>query len=1531
MSDTPSEISEDVLTQLVTGPSIREVASTSLRIALATLYPQLHIDPNLTMVVTPVWTIAGEEIRSGKNRFESLTDVLVRLGLAGTTVTYIDGEHFLTRQPVVEPAVQLPVKINAFGCLLNKLAGQLFVAYQEQQLDYWNQKTAGSTPRWHQLSAALRELWNVDEKADWDEDQRAMVRAFHDHPQKAERQSDDKYATRACLIDLDDLDNQSPRHLRLLDIAVVVGTLGERTLVVTHSIAEGFKHYDSLAELGKTLSARVAASGSDRTLQWRLYEPSGHFFDHQACALIALEIDAIGALGKSPAPLAPTLASQVGAAAKHFTDFHEDSSSRFNKIRQLLPDWLTNAQPSDLTRYSRHLMDLALLREQNAGKSFDEGISALPDFALQALIDQMIKDKKIQDQSTAMSLKLEDIEVSITSLVVLGAVIVPGKSQTLTLSLVDLALQNLLGMPLGNKAVQYKNGDAAPAWMTPAYLEELVTQVNIGKTYPDLIKSKLLGDTDESSRRQNLYVSHLRLQLPLQALQLKVRGEACIDEQGYRFVVAALQEKPADRFVDGMEIVIRPLAFIPGGRTDSKADVVANMFVIGPRLADQGPCLLFRPLLDPPLIQYPGEANLLYAIKHNKALRQSVLAWLPDDVYFNYSQYVFPGQLPSAWTLSQWLTDPTSALGLMGTLTLSTTPVVEPSVQALFTANANALVTLADRQSVSNAERRWATLKQGAWMLFNVALPFFGRTGAAAAWIWQIMDDLHEANEASEAGDSDQAWTALTDLFLSLGMVLAHHAATRNKPAPRAEGKNPTPATKPLPAPKITVTQLPDFAADYLPANHETSVHLQGLLTPNPLATLLDGLAIAKPEALKEPSTEPGRHRFLSPLNQQWYAKVGQRWFEVMLDDNDDVQIIDSRQTPATTGPLLIHSEKGEWFIDTRLRLRGGGKGRKEIERKNRQHKENLKRQLTAFDARKLGLKNELEAAEATADTDRQPLIDALDSQLTEYGAYIEQLKTYNSLESIPNYRPVMVSCLDYQLSLTRNWFQRQNSVFGERMRESLDLLDGGTPSNTVSARQTHQLTSDMTQGFIDKIEFAHARIEELLRLGKEGAETAREYQAVLPTFSLHDLKLFQISLAQELCLNDSGTVATPLARQAMQQIVEDAGLTIQSSLDLTADDTHLPLFDRIDGLNDLVEQFATLDLRILDLPEEFPQQLLQTPLDLMRQRIATFKEQGVNQLVGLLHERKLLEPIPGPSRPAPPTKRLIKTRFKGTVVGKLRERAAADDTDLIDVTSPLTDKVIATFHEKTPGVWLEHVPPTGKVPTTPRPDLAASIQAGQSLLDRTAAFAHRTEADAQKTGRIPVEIEEAFHQHARHLEAAADAIEKALTDKNLTDSGPGSGTGLARKLNEEATRLYEKGRVTRIDMIKRQLPTAARIEWLHGKGLVDIVRTPGRNRLKGRHKGYLEEYEIRERGAGNDVSAVLWYAHFHYPKPDTAAEGYTAAHLKTVAQRTLGGAYDWRTAPTNNELIAIYRSEISPQLAKALFLPKAKPSASKT
>lgn len=1522
MSDITAN-ADTILTQLITGPSLREVASKALELALAELYPQLKINPTLATVVTPTWIDSGSEVIAGNELYESLTDVLVRLGLSGSTVTLIDGEHFLSLQPGKTPPPQLPVKINRIAALINQLAPQLFLIYQQRQLEYWNQLTAPSTPRWHQLSKALQKIWSLHVPADWDSDQKAMARAVLNEPDRAVRRPQDKYLTKACLVDIDCLENAVSEHLRVLDIVVLVGTVGTRTMVLTHSIAEGFRQYNSVAELGQNLFATPGTSSSKKTLQWRLFEPEGNFFHQLACALIELEAEAIVSFNRTPDDVSSNRSTQVSAAARAFIEFEALPSSRFKKVQGLLTDWLKSASSADLSRYSRHLMDLAQLRERHPGKTFDEGIAPLPKFALQTLREQMIKD-----YPSAAELDLEDIQISISSVIVLGAVVIPGNTQTVTFSLVELALQNLIAEPLGNKSVQYKKGASVPTWMTPAYLEQLVTQVDLGENYPALIKRKLLDDSRESSRRQALYVDHLRIQLPLEALQYKMRGQFGIDELGYQYISAAMQLSAVNRTVDHQEIVIRPLAFVTGDSVDDKGDEVANMFVISPRTPDQGPCLLYRPLLTPSLIQYPTEANLLYAIKHEKSLRESVLAWLGDDVRFNYSQYVFSGELPSVWTLTQLLVDPTSVLGKMGTVSLSSKALPDSSLAPLFKANAEAMVALADRQSVSNAQARWETLKHGAWMLFNAALPFLGRTAGIAAWIWQIMDDLQEIADAADDDDNPIAWSAITDLLLTLGMVLAHRAATRNKPvAQMAEKVAPALVTPEIkPEHPITVTHLPDL--EQLPQSHETTLHAVAALSPTTLGSLLDALAIPEPKGVSAPR-QSGPHRHLSSLNGKWYAKVASNWFEVTLNENKDIQIIDSRQTPSRTGPLLISNAKGEWFVDTRLRLRGGGRHRQRLEQQNKERLAELKRQMTAFEDQVQSRETELKEAQekATAadatDTDRRLYLEMLEAQMAAISDNVEQIKAFNAREAIANYRQAMLSRLDIQLSLLEKWFDQQRPLFDAQMRLALNLLETQATEDPVAYRQVYQRMSELTETYIEKLAFAESRYEQLNLLGKEATEVAREVKGNLPQFDIQDLQMFQITLSQELCLDPTGRDIAQ-ARPALEDVVENTALSIQTSLDLIADDDVLHLPERIEGLSDLVEQLAVLDQRIIDLPVEFPGQFLQPSLDRMRQRLETFQQRTIKHLAGLLRDRMALEPQPGPSVPNVVSKRIIKTRYHGTVVGRLRADPLAQGSELLDVTSSLTGRVLSTFHEKTPGVWVEREASKVPAPAVAQPELGVSVVQGQALLDGLEAFIRRTDAHSKRPQRIPVEIEEMFHQEANRLQEAARLVDAALASSNFTDDGPGSAATLVKQLNEGAIKLYRQGRETRINMTKLQPPTAERVKWLRGEGQVDIVKVPGRRLLKSRRKDYLEEYEIREHGSQN----VLWYAHFHYSAPTSPLQTFTAAHLKTVQQRLLGGATEARSASDDLHTISIYRSEIGQKLAASLFFAKPQASA---
>jgi hypothetical protein len=434
---------------------------------------------------------------------------------------------------------------------------------------------------------------------------------------------------------------------------------------------------------------------------------------------------------------------------------------------------------------------------------------------------------------------------------------------------------------------------------------------------------------------------------------------------------------------------------------------------------------------------------------------------------------------------------------------------------------------------------------------------------------------------------------------------------------------------------------------------------------------------------------------------------------------------------------------------------------------------------------------------------------------------------------------------------------------------------------------------SDLTEGIIQKVEFAQLRFQELRRLGKNAEQLLLDYQKSLPKFNLPDLKSLQVTLARELCLKSGETPERSAAKASIEQIVEDADLTVNSAMELMGDEQLLNTGDRIEALSSLVDQFAAIEQRLKSFTATYQEQIVQKQFVRLQGRIEEFNQQTVRHLADLLREQRLLEPVPGPSRTSSASnKRVITTRFKGTLIGHTRKNAPGKMV-LVDVTAPVTGKVIATFHEKTPGVWVERLTKKPQAPKGRLPDPGARITAGQSLLDSLPAFMQRAEADSKQSWQLPVEIEEAFHQQASRLEEAAKAINAALIQSNATLDHTNEAQPVLTQL-------------------------ATRVEWLHSKGEVDIVHVGDRRRLKGQRRDYLQEYEVREA----TTARVLWYAHFHYAQLKDEVQAYTAAHLKTREQRLLGSV-DIGASTSNQEAIEIYRSRISPQLARSLFLPK--------
>lgn len=282
-----------VLNQLLAGPTSPEVAAVLLRRALKKMYPTLDLDPLNTVVGEPRWDIVDGEILELPTRYETLSDMVAeRVGASDSTML-IEGVHFLTQLPISTPEVHLPVRIEQIGALINELEPVMLSACQEQQLAYWNAPVGTSGPRWHELSRTLRKIWDVKEVNGWTATECDMARQLFLYPNPEDRKQHDRYDTHAYLIDIDEVDGTKVSRLNENSLVVLIGTIASKEVILTYSLRDSYKKFDSQQALGQFLPTQLDTTFRKK-IQWRLYEPTGNIFDQKACGLIAMQVKILG-------------------------------------------------------------------------------------------------------------------------------------------------------------------------------------------------------------------------------------------------------------------------------------------------------------------------------------------------------------------------------------------------------------------------------------------------------------------------------------------------------------------------------------------------------------------------------------------------------------------------------------------------------------------------------------------------------------------------------------------------------------------------------------------------------------------------------------------------------------------------------------------------------------------------------------------------------------------------------------------------------------------------------------------------------------------------------------------------------------------------------------------------------------------------------------------------------------------------------------------------------------------------------------
>ncbi|MGF6208985.1 dermonecrotic toxin domain-containing protein [Pseudomonas frederiksbergensis] len=1546
-------IAHTISARFNTRPTLRSATASLLKDELLEKYPLLDFDPTRTLLAQPQ--------PEGGWRLTLLLDVV--LAYLANGITPVLSEQFgracfLTNTAPVhlstgrhEPDMQVIAEI------ILEMPSLVFVGFQEALRDYWDEPVDAGVSRWQWLGDLLNGVLKASAV------RRSSTHTLHadilteltrypDQQQRLEAPGANG-VIHAFVVETTLRKDQRSVTLQSPDLLVSCG----ETLLLC-SVTGDIESFPSLEAFGRAWGARFEQAFVADAITWKRYEPDGNLFDTQAALLLNQQLEDLAALklpaGQPLKVLEKRYAAITDVAARFMGAQAAPNPMLFQHIEASLPEWLQTAGAVDRMAYRKQVLALASLKQQTAGRTFLTGIDDLHTFARKALHTQMLAD-----QPQAPGYNADELELTFHVPVGdLGS----GYIEPVKMTLTELAIKNLASKPKGRMTIRHTGGQLIQAWTTEAYLLDLVSRVNVGQGYPELIRTQLLADTPEARERARLFGLELAVHLPMQALEQSIKAEHGFTRQGYRYVEALMQRTEAERYVDEQQIVLRPLAF--QRKPGADCDVASNLFIIEPRdLTVDGPRILYRPLYSPALLQYPSRQALMSAIAQEGPVQTSVLTWLSDRArpFYQHNGFNEPHIVhfhPGDEFARPETPEPAILLGNEAAEDWLAALEKGQLMNRLFDSNARALVELADRQSVSNTESRWAIILEGGWLLFNnLVLPLLRGPAMLVGWMLQLTHSLIQdlpALDSEDATAREQAWV---DVLLNLGLVLLHVAQGRETPL-SSDSQAPHIAAAPLrrSVSNMITDPVVTQAAPGLPSEPPGSGHT--LLDFN-LSTARDSSSarlFEKLQAVRVPWPSPlpkpiasGPFKGLFNLGGLWHATVGGLLFRVRIVPGFGEVFVVHPDHPDHPGIKLKTDGNGHWSLDQGLKLVGGGrKGRiaaerekrqQRIEELNLQYEEHVQQQVRVQQRVNIADDLMLVKLQDTASTEqerttfRKRFVLELDKQTDGYVTLVAGLKEKSQLTGQP---------VDYQLlsNVLENIINnvRKRIVIADFDREAANVgyseYSSGTEQVYEALKSEGDVVvgryfdfmrriSDINETMIESFEEVDRRLEELKQIPLLGAKawqrlTIGRAENEMTALRVKVYHLIILRILSVKGLNNDTTLA-------LEEAVDPLLILSRSHAELQTAHVYEP-GDRIDVLDSLVDHYnkaqdalGSIGIFRADELEMHAFNRLRIIIDQLRidaeQRLAQELQRSTEEQA---QTSSSAGPSTGISKKPPKSpsattrrKKVIKTT-KGTLIGEIRPRIADQGGDIVDINGPLDDKPLASFHEHEPNVWVEIVEarePAPSVISRPYPQLKGDARKAAAKVEEQV---QKIEGYAKRASS-PREIEEQLQREAKKLKRYADDLE------NHEEAPPANerDTAFIGELRDKARVLDNKAIELRTRMTLDQAPTGDGVEYLlrHNELYVRAVGT--RVQLKTGRRDFMQEYALLKTD-----NQPWWYAHFHYAALDNAKADYTVAHLKTKAQRY--ETYESALAKTQDPkmAIAIHHGVIGKSLAERDFLP---------
>lgn len=1503
----------DVIDRFATRPTLRPLAIDALREALRSQFPSLNLDPDHAWIRQ----LAGPDDAS-----QTLSNCLLQALADNRTVVLDAAAQGLFEHNASQP---LSLDVVALATTLNAVILQLPERFSRSLVAFWGKAddTDESPMQW--LSGQLKQRSIQAAVAD------TSVRSVTDdlfgalaaHPCKRERSVSDG-AVVALRAGIPGYRSAITRHETLVPLLVGLRPWAGRPHCVSESLDGQRREHPSMEALFAAAATLVPEMPKDA--QWFLYEPDGDVFEAWAKALLDYQLNDIRRLRDiafgTIDEVELFLAAVTDPAPYVGSGWLTDHASR---LAAHMPDWLRAAGAADRQAYGDALRALAVAQHKAGGQAFDDGIAPIARYTAECL-QQLIEADHLDAEAGLVSrVRLKVAKVVATPVPVGGSFIPAGAVDKVTLSLVDFALANLASLPHGHAELVADDGQPLPSWLTVDYAKQLVARADIGARYPQLIRRLLRDDAAEATRRRALFRDQLRLQLPLRALEQKIRGQGAVDEAGCRQV---------QRLMTGAA-ALRPLAF--ESQPGATADVVEGLFVIGDREPERGPMLLYRPFNPLALMQFDRWEALRQAIVAPGPLQDEVLAWLPEAARRTYAN----GGFDEPHIVRVGMGSEYAPIDTPAPARLATEQVRGDVLDALFDACVQALVTLAERDSVSNAEDRWATLQEGGWQLLSALLPLFSGEVATVVWLGQLMDMaeqlLQHPTEQAQALDV----SVVAPVLLTVASFALHSSLAPDTPFYRRAAPVDELPLMPVPghlegAETAVLAEIDATRTVLEPA--ATTLDFTWSSSARPLTTheraRLAALQVAsEPVPLSE--VPDGARRGLLQHADQHYVRLGKALYRVRFLDDGARIAAPSELTPE--GPWLARDPDGGWRIDLSLRLRGG------------MPKKNMRQLAEESLLRRIRLVEELKA-----------LGERMNELRPQYGRYLKQMETAKGEVRELFLRRMETHLVD-MIGVMRQALEKNGHL---RVGDRIDTHSlGASMVDVICAIEAFEayLTEDLlstARGEItddgvpkaeitpDNVDAYRAMFHRLLGYQNQGVRWSTERNALMNAlreipivgdtlwrermleqdeanlYSESDWRISRLWALLELSFGREHLLSSEEV-QPLFALREDEALhqALRSHAELERPNDYSN-DEQTAVLESALREYArAVDVATLTLEQGLPG----TDADSLQQFISelgVISDAATSRLAELVREH--VEPAKPPKRRVPNTHRsntrIIRTRSHKTVVGRVRTDSGGLPGDVVEVVERDGTHVLGTYHRHASGEWVQvevakSAASPGAKPLVPFAELRNKASRLLGEVDSAIAVVQRQARRAQE----PEDMEDILVHKAEKLEGLALEMRRHRDDGALNDSETAALDAQSAALDQAAARLRQEGQQVRIAMIKAQPPTAARVSYLSRVGKVQIATFNRRQNMSGKkHNDYLQEFAIRD---ADDPSTILWWAHFHYASEQAPPGDYTAAHLKLPAQRKLGYKALVRMAQDNGAVVQIYRSAIGRELAQRLFL----------